>query len=88
MYADVGKKFHLIFGGGIEAVHQAQKQEGGNQVFLYDAATEETIGTIKGAYGNINWILMFKDGSGFVTAGEEGIVRVYRFDESYYAETD
>lgn len=87
MYAS-RPKYHLIFGGGIEAVLQAQRQEGGNQIFIYNVATEEKIGEVRGSYGNINWVLVFKDGSGFITAGEEGIVRVYRFDLSYYNEED
>lgn len=81
-------KFHLIFGGGIEAVQQAQKTEGGNQIFIFNPATEEKIGEIRSAYGNINWLVLFKDGSGILTAGEEGICRIYRFDESYYQEDD
>lgn len=88
MYSPTNPKFHLIFGGGIEAVQQATKSEGGNQIFIYNPATEEKIGEIRSAYGNINWIALFKDGSGIITAGEEGICRIYRLDESYYSEND
>jgi len=43
----------------------------------------KNVAELRGHYGPINWIEWFKDGRGFVSAGEEGIVRVYRFDESY-----
>ena len=77
-------KFHLIFGGGIEAIHQATTSKAGNQVSIFDLATEERVGEFKDFYACINWVLVFKDGSGFITAGEEGACRIYRFDASYY----
>lgn len=77
-------RFHLVYGGGIEAIHQASSSKAGNQVLIQDLATEERIGELKDFYACINWVLLFKDGSGFITAGEEGACRVYRFDASYY----
>lgn len=77
-------KFHLFFGGGIEAIHQATSSKAGNEVLVHDLATEERVGEFRDFYACINWVLLFKDGSGFITAGEEGACRVYRFDASYY----
>lgn len=41
---------------------------------------------LRGHYGPVNWIEWFRDGRGFVSAGEEGIVRVYRFDNLYFTD--
>lgn len=45
---------------------------------------EEEIGTISGHFGPVNSIAFFKDGRGFVSGGEEGITRIFRFDKSYF----
>lgn len=77
-------KFHVIFAGGIAARDQALAAEGGNEVFVYNFAVGQKLTELSGCFGNINWLAVFKDGSGFLTAGEEAIVRIYRFDKSYY----
>jgi translation initiation factor 3 subunit I len=77
-------RFHLIFAGGIPAREQATRAEGGNEINVYNIAREEKLFELGGTYGNVNWITLFKDGSGFVTAGEEAIARIYRFDQSYF----
>jgi hypothetical protein len=41
---------------------------------------------LRGHFGPVNWLEWFKDGSGFVSAGSEGIIRVYRFDQAYFEE--
>ena len=77
-------RFNIIFGGGIPAVEQARTKGRGNEVYIYDLIKEESIIEIEGAFGNINWIEIFKDGSGFLTAGEEGYIRIYRFNNYYF----
>ena len=77
-------KYHLIFAGGIPAREQAIRAEGGNEINIYNVAREEKLCELGGSYGNVNWITLFKDGSGFVTAGEEAIARIYRFDQAYF----
>ena len=44
-----------------------------------DLKHEEEMGKVEGHYGPINYLQYHKDGKGFVTAGEEGIVRIYRY---------
>ena len=83
MYHDE-PKYHLIYAGGIPAVDQATTNQGGNEIYLYDFAKNQELTKLGGAYGNINYIDLFKDGSGIITAGGEGIIRVYRFDMSFY----
>lgn len=88
VYCDKNPKFHVLFAGGIPAREQATTSEGGNEVFVYNFAVGNKITELSGSFGNINWLASFKDGSGFITAGEEGIVRIYRFDKSYYESKD
>ena len=44
---------------------------------------EEEIGRIPGHYGPVNTLVFYPDGKGFVSGGEEGIIRLFRFDEKY-----
>ena len=73
------KKFHLIMGGGIIARDTAKVSQGGYEIHIMDLKCQEEIGKVEGHFGPINWITYHKDGNGFITAGEEGIVRIYRF---------
>ena len=81
---DSKPKFHLIFAGGIAAIDQARTSEGGNEIFVYNFAKSKIVTKLGGVFGNVNWIDLFKDGSGFIASGGEGVARVYRFDLSYY----
>lgn len=85
---DSRAKYHLVYAGGIPAIEQARQSEGGNEITIYNFATGKAITKLGGSFGNINYLDMFKDGSGFVTAGQEGIARVYRFDLSYYKDKE
>ena len=88
LYSEKNPKYHVLFAGGIPAREQATASEGGNEIFVYNFAVGNKITELSGCFGNVNWLSSFKDGSGFITAGEEGIVRVYRFDKSYYESKD
>lgn len=88
MYNEKSPKYHILFAGGIPAREQAMASEGGNEIFVYNFAVGNKITELSGCFGNVNWLGSFKDGSGFITAGEEGIVRIYRFDKSYYESKD
>ena len=78
------KKYHLIMGGGVSARDTAMSKEGGTEILLYNISTEEKMSELTGHYGPVNSLSWYCDGSGFVSAGEEGMVRVFRFDRSYY----
>ena len=84
MYNKTNPMYHLILAGGIPARDQAMKSDGGNEIFFYNFATSKKITQLGGCYGNVNWISLFNDGSGLITASEEGISRIYRFDKCYY----
>jgi WD40 repeat protein len=81
-------KYHLIYAGGIAAIDQARTSEGGNEIMIYNFAKGETLTKLSGCFGNVNFLDMFRDGSGFITAGQEGVARVYRFDMSYYRDKE
>lgn len=71
-------------GGGLAARETAKSKLGGYDLHLCNIMFEEEIGTISGHYGPCNMIQFYKDGRGIVTAGEEGIIRIFRFDNSYW----
>lgn len=85
---DSQSKYHLVYAGGIPAIEQARQSEGGNEITIYNFATGKAITKLGGSFGNINYLDMFKDGSGLITAGQEGVARVYRFDMSYYKDKE
>lgn len=76
--------YHLIMGGGVDAGRTADTKEGGLEIEIIHAIHGTKLATLSGHFGPVNWIECFPDGAGVVTAGEEGIVRIYRFDKSYY----
>lgn len=80
IYSKTCTRNHLIFGGGIATRDQAMQSEGGNLIYIYNMETRKIIAVLAGSLGRINWLSLFPDGSGLLTAGEEGISRVYRFD--------
>lgn len=73
-------------GGGIQARDIAMAKEGGLDILLVNIIESKTLSELRGHYGPVNWLEWFKDGSGFISAGEEGIIRIYRFDQSYFEE--
>lgn len=81
-------KYHLIFAGGIAAIDQARTSEGGNEIMIYNFATGKLLTKLSGCFGNVNYLDLFHDGSGFITAGQEGVARIYRFDMSYYRDKE
>ena len=56
----------------------------GYEIHLMNIMLEKEIGFITGHYGPINSLDFFPDGRGFASGGEEGVIRVFRFDSSYW----
>jgi translation initiation factor 3 subunit I len=44
----------------------------------------ELLGLIPGHFSPVNSATFLPDGRGFVTGAEEGFVRIYHFDASYF----
>lgn len=84
MYRKENPRFHVIMGGGIKARDTAFAKEGGLDIMVMNAIQGAKVCTLSGHYGPINWIECCPDGGGFVSAGEEAIVRYYRFDKKYH----
>ena len=84
IYKKENPRFHLIMGGGVIARDTADTKEGGLEIYIMNLVHGSQVTTVSGHYGPINWIECCPDGSGFVSAGEESIVRYYRFDKSYF----
>lgn len=77
---------HVILGGGQEA-SQVTTTHGGAGKFdarIFHMVLEEEIGRIKGHFGPINALTFFPDGKGYASGGEDGVVRVHRFEPIYF----
>ena len=84
MYAEENPMFHVIMGGGTDKEKTADSQKGGLDIEFIHSMSGKLCATLPGHFGPVNWIECFADGSGIITAGEEGILRIYKFDKSYY----
>ena len=88
MYSKEKPRFHVIMGGGTKARDTAFAKEGGLEVNVMNAIHGHPVCTLSGHYGPINWIECCPDGAGFISAGEESIVRYFRFDKKYFDSPD
>jgi len=79
-------KYHILLGGGQDAkdVTTTGASSGKFEALLWHMVFEEEIGSVKGHFGPMNTLAWFRDGSGFVTGGEDGYVRVHHFDNDYF----
>jgi len=82
------RKYHAIMGGGVAARDAAKHKMGGFDIRLVNIIFEEDLGSIAGHFGPVNVLVFHKDGRGFVSGGEEGIIRIFRFPPKYYTDID
>lgn len=54
------------------------------KAIFFDIVTQEEIGRVAGHFGPVNAAAFAPDGAGFVTGGEDGYVRLHRFDKAFY----
>lgn len=75
-------------GGGqsAEDVTTTTASEGKFQVLIYHIIHQEELGSVKGHFGPINALAFLSDGSGYVSGGEDGYVRIYNFDDEYFTD--
>ena len=86
---DFKPKFHIAIGGGVAAIMAAMTGgSSGFEAHLCNVMHGNEVGKISGHYGPINSIEFFRDGRGFVSGGEEGIIRIVRFGEEYFEENN
>lgn len=79
-------KYHVILAGGQAAqeVTTSKSDAGKFEACLFHMIFEEEIGQARTGFGPVNTLAWFPDGRGFVTAGEDGFVRIYPFDSEYF----
>lgn len=70
--------------GGVPAIKAANTKMGGFEMHLCNLMTAKEIGTIPGHFGPVNVIAFHNDGRGFISGGEEGVIRLHRFDRAYF----
>lgn len=79
-------KFHILISGGQDAreVTTTAAKKGSFETRLYHIVYEEELAQIKGHFGPVHSIVFCPDGRGFVTASEDGTVRLQRFPLDYF----
>jgi len=84
--AESNPKYHILCGGGQEArdVTTTAAMKGKFETCIFHMVFEEELCTIKGHFGPINAMYVMPTGEGFVTGGEDGIVRINFFDQDYF----
>ena len=82
-------KQHIIAGGGQKAadVTTTGAQEGRFEALVFHFVQGEELGRVRGHFGPINSIAWNPSGTGYVSGGEDGYVRLHRFDESYFTDS-
>jgi translation initiation factor 3 subunit I len=82
-------KQHLIAGGGQKAseVKTTGAQEGRFEALVFHFVQGEELGRVRGHFGPINSIAWHPSGTGYVSGGEDGYVRLHKFDESYFTDS-
>lgn len=80
-------KPHVLLGGGQEAmsVTTTSGKVGKFDARFFHMIFEEELGRVKGHFGPINTVAFHPDGKGYASGGEDGYVRIHRFDASYFS---
>lgn len=80
------RRLHVLLAGGQQAseVTTTKIQEGKQEILLVHMVSAELLGLIPGHFSPVNSATFLPDGRGFVTGAEEGFVRIYHFDASYF----
>lgn len=58
--------------------------EGKFEALLYHMVHEEELGSIKGHFGPLHTLCWLPNGRGYVSGGEDGYARLYKFDDDYF----
>ena len=82
-------KQHIIAGGGQKAseVTTTGAQEGRFEALVYHFVQGEELGRVRGHFGPINSIAWNPSGTGYVSGGEDGYVRLHKFDAPYFVDS-
>jgi len=82
-------KQHIIAGGGQKAseVTTTGAQEGRFEALVFHVVQGEELGRVRGHFGPINSIAWNPHGTGYVSGGEDGYVRLHKFDDAYFLDS-
>ncbi len=82
-------KQHIIAGGGQKAseVTTTGAQEGKFEALIFHFVQGEELGRVRGHFGPINSIAWNPTGTGYCSGGEDGYVRLHKFDEPYFIDS-
>lgn len=77
---------HVLLGGGQDAsqVTTTSSRAGRFEARFFHKIFSEEFGNVRGHFGPINAVAFSPDGTGFVSGGEEGYVRLHHFDADYF----
>lgn len=77
---------HVVLGGGQEArdVTTTSTKAGKFEARFFHLIFEEEFARVKGHFGPINSVAFHPDGKSYSSGGEDGYVRVHRFDSHYF----
>ncbi|KAL6768728.1 EIF3I [Auxenochlorella protothecoides x Auxenochlorella symbiontica] len=77
---------HVILGGGQDAsqVTTTSSRAGRFESRFFHKVFQEEFGNVRGHFGPINAVSFSPDGTGFASGGEEGYVRLHKFDADYF----
>jgi len=79
---------HLFVGGGQEASKVTLEGKKGNfEVKIFHTVFSEELGSVEGHFGPINSLAVHPDGLGFTSGGEDGYIKSYMFDKSYFTDS-
>jgi translation initiation factor 3 subunit I len=79
-------KPHAMMGGGQDAmaVTTTSARQGKFETRFFHLVFEDELGRVKGHFGPINTLAFHPDGTGYASGGEDGYVRIHKFDADYF----
>lgn len=79
-------KPYVIVGGGQEAMNvtTTSARQGRFEARFWHMVFEEEVSRIPGHFGPLNTIAIHPAGKGYASGGEDGYVRMYWFDDSFF----
>lgn len=79
-------KEFIILGGGQDAsqVTTTSSDEGKFEAKFYHKVFADEIGRVPGHFGPLNYIAIHPKGTGYISGGEDGFVRLHNFDKPYF----
>lgn len=80
-------KEHVLVAGGQEAmkVTTTSSKVGKFETKFFHLIFGDVFGVVKGHFGPVNTLAIHPKGTGFVSGGEDGYIRIHDFDKSYYS---